>query len=164
MNTQFKTTDICDQFENDADSGLQVAEPLFRHFGGVHEFFGEIVTLSVFEDNALVKKILSEKGDGKVLVVDGGGSTRTALMGDQIGASAEKNGWAGAVFFGGVRDVDALAKLKIGVVALGATPHRSAKEGEGTRNAAVEFAGVQFIPGQFIAVDNDGIVVLNRKP
>jgi regulator of ribonuclease activity A len=159
----FKTADLCDQYENDDDAGLQVAAPIFRHYGGNRAFTGSIVTLKIFEDNAKVRTILSENGDGKVLVVDGGGSTRCALLGDQLGILAQKNGWAGVVVYGCVRDTDELAKLPLGVVALGTCPRRSVKKDEGDVNVTLHFADVNFVPGEQLFADEDGIIVVRNR-
>jgi regulator of ribonuclease activity A len=150
----FKTTDLCD-----ADADLQVAEPLLRHYGGAQRFAGPISTLKVFEDNSLVRSALEEPGQGRVLVVDGGGSLRCALVGDQLGALAMQNGWVGIVVYGCVRDVAELAQMPLGVLALANHPRRSMKRGEGQRDVAVRFAGVLFTPGQYLYADADGIVV-----
>lgn len=158
------TADLCDQFEDNADVGLQIARPMFRDFGGKRNFSGEMVTLKAFEDNSLVRTILGEKGDDKVLVVDGGGSLRCALLGDQLGLLAQKNGWQGVIVYGCVRDSDALKTMDIGVRALAAHPKRSLKKGMGTQNAPVHFADATFTPGQWICVDGDGMVVLKEKP
>jgi len=143
---------------------LKVAAPLFRDFGGRAAFEGPLATVKVFEDNTLVRTILSEPGQGRVLVVDGGGSTRCALLGDQLAKLAYTNGWAGVVVWGCVRDVDALAELALGVKALGTNPRKSAKLGVGTRDVPVRFAEVEFLPGEYLVADRDGVVVANRKP
>jgi regulator of ribonuclease activity A len=143
---------------------LQVAAPVFRDYGGRAAFEGLVATVKVFEDNALVRARLGEPGAGRVLVVDGGGSLRCALLGDQLGTLAYTNGWAGLVVFGCVRDVAALAGLQLGVKALGAMPRRSAKLGAGDRDVPVFFAGVEFLPGAYLVADRDGVVVAAAKP
>jgi regulator of ribonuclease activity A len=150
----FKTTDLCDAHED-----LQVAEPVLRHFGGRARFSGPISTLSVFEDNALVRAALEEPGAGRVLVVDGGGSLRCALLGDQLGELAVRNGWAGVVVHGCVRDTAELGALDLGVMALAPHPRRSVKRGEGERDAPLRFAGLQIVPGQQLYADEDGLIV-----
>jgi regulator of ribonuclease activity A len=153
----FLTTDLCD--DND---DVRVLEPLFRDFGDAARFSGQIVTLKLFEDNSLLRETLSETGHGRVLVVDGGGSTRCALMGDQIGELAVANGWAGVVVYGCVRDTVVLGSLPLGVKALAAHPKKSVKRGEGQRDIAVSFAGVTFEPGEWLYADEDGIIVSDR--
>ncbi|MDR1529587.1 MAG: ribonuclease E activity regulator RraA [Burkholderiales bacterium] len=160
----FHTADLCDRFENDISVGLQVAEPMFNDFGGKRAFYGEIVTLKVFEDNSLVREILKESGKGKVLVVDGGGSLRCALFGDQLGLLAQNNGWQGIVIYGCVRDSDVLAEMNIGVRALATQPQRSRKKGIGEKGIPVHFADTTFMPGEWICVDGDGIIVLKKAP
>ncbi|NJM05176.1 ribonuclease E activity regulator RraA [Candidatus Gracilibacteria bacterium] len=153
-----KTTDLSDT-HGDA---VQVAEPLFRSFGGVQTFRGPISTLKVFEDNTLVRALLEEPGAGRTLVIDGGGSLRCALVGDQLGMLAVQNGWAGIIVYGCVRDSAALSQLALGIQALAAHPRRSGKRGEGQRDIAVTFAGVRFAPGDYLYADEDGIVVLEQ--
>jgi regulator of ribonuclease activity A len=126
---QAKTTDLCDQYADE----LQVAAPIFRSYGGKIAFCGPISTVQVHEDNVLVRAALAEPGAGRVLVVDGGGSLRCALVGDQLAALGLGNGWAGVVINGCIRDVAALRELAFGVQALAATPLRSAKHGTGAR-------------------------------
>ncbi|MBB5019440.1 regulator of ribonuclease activity A [Chitinivorax tropicus] len=150
----FQTADLTDEHAN-----LQVATPMFQRYGKAARFQGEIVTVKVFEDNVLVKDTLSEPGQGKVLVVDGGGSLRCALVGDQIAAMAVKNGWAGIIVYGCIRDSAVINDLEIGVRALNTHPLKSVKQGAGYRQIAVAFAAVTFRPGEFVYVDEDGIVL-----
>lgn len=154
------TADLCDEL----GERLKVAAPLFRDFGGRLAFEGPVSTLKVFEDNALVRAALSEPGLGRVLVVDGGGSLRCALLGDQLGRLASTNGWAGVLIWGCVRDVEALAELPVGVKALAAMPRRSAKAGVGARDVPVRFAEVEFVPGEYLVADRDGVVVAASRP
>ena len=126
-------------------------------------FCGAIVTLKVFEDNSLVRAVLEEPGDDRVLVVDGGGSQRCALLGDQIAELAEENDWAGVVVNGCIRDSSAISELGIGVKALGVHPLKSVKRGVGERDIPVRFAGVNFIPGHYLYADEDGLIV-SEKP
>jgi regulator of ribonuclease activity A len=127
----------------------------------VTRFAGPVATLKVFEDNSLVRSALAEPGAGRVLVVDGGGSLRCALVGDQLGELAVRNGWAGTVVFGCVRDSVELVRLPLGVMALGANPRRGLKRGEGQSGVPVRFLGVAFRPGQHLYADEDGLVVAN---
>lgn len=149
------TTDL-----SDAHPEAQVAEPLFGDFGGRIAFHGPIKTLKVFEDNALVRATLETPGEGRVLVVDGGGSMRCALVGGNLGALGVKNGWAGLVVYGYIRDSEEIAAQDIGLKALGTHPRKSEK---GLHSAhadkVLNFAGVSFRPGAWLYADADGIVV-----
>lgn len=138
---------------------LQSCSVQFRHYGGHLGFDGSISTVRCHRDNALVKAALAEPGEGKVLVVDGGASLESALMGDLIAGSAVANGWAGVVIHGAVRDVAALRELPLGVLALGSNPRKSAKDGVGDRDVSLGFGGVDFVPGQHLWADEDGILV-----
>lgn len=155
----FTVPDICDDYL----SKIQVLEPLFRPYGGRLKFRGEIVTIKCFEDNSLVKETLATDGKGKVMVVDGGGSLRCALLGDILGAMAEKNGWEGLLINGCVRDVEFLKSIDIGVNALNTYPLKSKKRNEGQLNIPVRFAGADFQPGQYLYADENGIVVAREK-
>lgn len=149
------TPDLCDAYPE----RVQVVEPMFSNFGGRDSFGGEIVTLKCFEDNSLVREQAEQPGHGKVLVVDGGGSLRCALLGDMIAEKAAKNGWEGMVIFGCVRDVDVLAQTDLGVQALASHPLKTEKRGLGDLNKVVTFGGVTFKSGEFIYADNNGIIV-----
>ncbi len=162
----FKTTDLCDEhFDlcNEFSDRLQIAEPIFNDYGGEMMFSGAIVTLKVFEDNTLVRKVLEEPGENRVLVVDGGGSTRCALLGDQLGELAEDNDWAGVVVNGCIRDSAAISELSIGVKALATHPLKSVKRNSGERDIPVCFAGITFRPGHYLYADEDGMIV-SEKP
>jgi regulator of ribonuclease activity A len=135
----------------------------FRQFGGRRRFFGRIRTLQAFEDNALIKQTLASPGDGAVLVVDGHASLRRALVGDLIGASAVKNGWAGLVIWGVVRDSVALASLDIGIKALGTNPYKSGKQGTGALDVPLSFGGVEFRSGDWLYSDEDGILLSEQR-
>lgn len=152
---KFSTPDICDEL----GEAVRVAEPVFRDFGGARAFAGPVETLRVFEDNALVRAVLETPGAGRVLVVDGGGSVRTALVGGNLADLGARNGWSGILVHGAVRDLLELGAAAIGIKALGACPRRSAKTGAGERGVPVTFAGVTFDPGAFVWADGDGIVV-----
>ena len=154
----FATADLCDEFGEEA----RVAEPVFRDYGGVQFFGGPISTVRVFEDNVLVREALEEDGRGRVLVVDGGGSTRCALVGGNLAALAHENGWAGMVVYGCVRDSVEISAVPIGVRALYTSPRKSAKEGAGDRDSVVSFAGVDLGPGRYLYADEDGIVVADH--
>lgn len=145
---------------SDAHADLQVCAPVFRDFGGRSAFHGRIATLKVFEDNALVRSALESPGADRVLVVDGGGSLRCALVGGLLGELAVRNRWSGIVVNGCVRDCAELAKLPVGIRALAAHPRKSHKGLHGgAADLAVEFAGVRFSPGDWLYADADGIVV-----
>jgi len=148
--------DLCDQNEETAE----VCLVQFRDYGARRAFSGPIRTVRCYEDNSLVKATLSEPGYGRVLVVDGAGSLRRALLGDMLAADAVRNGWAGVVVFGAVRDTPVLAGMDLGVKALGSNPMRSVKRGEGVVDTPVAFGGVVFVPGDMLYADGDGVVVL----
>lgn len=152
---QHATADLCDEHIDK----LQVAEPIFRDYGVESMFEGEIHTLKVFEDNTLVRAALEKDGTGKVLVVDGGGSLRCALVGDNLAALAIKNGWRGIVVYGCIRDSKPIGTMKVGVKALNTNPTKSIKRNEGQENITVRFAGVEFKPSGYLYADEDGIVV-----
>lgn len=159
----FATTDICDANENLISQGiLRVCAPFFHFYGGVVKFQGPAVTLKVFEDNTWVRTLLDEPGQGRVLVIDGGGSLRCALVGGNLGVLAEKNGWAGILVNGCVRDTRELAESKIGIRALAAHPQKSVKRNVGERDLIVDFAGTTVKPGDMIYADEDGILVADR--
>jgi regulator of ribonuclease activity A len=149
------TTDLSDAYPD----AIQVAEPIFRDFGGQRAFRGAIATVKLFEDNALVRTMLETPGAGRVLVVDGGGSMRCALLGDQLAELAVRNGWSGVVVHGCIRDSEAIARLPLGVKALTTHPLKSIKRGEGQREIPVRFAGVYFRPGAWLYADGDGLIV-----
>jgi len=151
----FATADLYDQHEH----RLQVLEPILSDYGGQRRFSGPIATVKVFEDNGLVRAALEEPGGGKVLVVDGGGSLRCALVGDKLTELASRNGWGGLVVYGSIRDAAAIAKIPIGLKAVNTTPRKSAKRGAGDRDIPVQFAGVTFTPDWFLYADEDGVLV-----
>lgn len=156
----FQTANLLDQHEEATRAGrVRVVEPMFRHYGGRRRFQGPISTLKVFEDNSLVRKALEAAGNGRILVIDGGGSKRCALVGDQLALLGVKNGWAGIVVFGCIRDSAAMAAMDIGLRALDTHPLKSIKKGAGDADIAVIFGGVTFAPGEYLYADEDGIVV-----
>jgi regulator of ribonuclease activity A len=154
-NTIIKTADLCD---NHIEK-LQVVEVEMKDYGKRTIFHGEIVTLKVFEDNTLVRTALEASGKGKVLVIDGGGSKRCALVGGNIGKLAEDNGWEGIVVYGAIRDSDEIAEQNIGLKALATCPVKSIKRNEGQFNINLRFGGVNFVEGHYLYADTDGIVV-----
>ena len=151
--------DLCDQFPE----LVQVVEPMFGNFAGRENFGGEIVTIKAFEDNSLVREQVAQPGEGKVLVVDGGGSMRRAMLGDMLAEKAAQNGWEGIVIYGCIRDVNAIGETDIGVQALGTHPMKTEKRGLGDLNVEVTFGGVTFRPGEFIYGDNNGLLVSPQK-
>ncbi|PRX49552.1 regulator of ribonuclease activity A [Prauserella shujinwangii] len=156
MNDAVSTADLVDEH----GAQLRVCDTQFRQFGAVHAFSGRIRTISCYEDNGLVKELLNSPGEGRVLVVDGRGSLRTALTGDLIAKAAADNGWAGLVLNGAVRDSAMLATLPLGIKALGTNPRKSAKAGAGAVDVPVGFGGVTFTPGDQLYADDDGVVLL----
>ena len=155
----FSTPDICDEHSGQ----LQILEPLFTEFGGRDKFSGEVTTVKCFEDNSFVKQTLAKDGHGKVLVVDGGGSLRCALLGDLLGAMAAENGWRGILINGCVRDVEILKTIDIGVSALNCHPVKSNKRNEGQLNVSLYFAGVNIVPGQYLYADENGIILAKKE-
>ena len=151
--TAISTPDLCD-----AHPDVAVLDTPLADFGGQRAFAGTIVTIRCFEDNSLVKAQAGEPGNGRIMVVDGGGMTRRALLGDMIAANAVRNGWAGLVIWGAVRDVDALATLNLGVKALAPVPVKTEKRGLGDLNVPVTFGGVTFAPGNWVAADRNGVI------
>lgn len=154
----YVTPDLCDAYPEQ----VRVLEPLFSNFGGRDSFGGEVVTVKCFEDNSRVKELLATPGKGKVLVVDGGGSLRCALLGDMIGESAVANAWEGVIVFGAVRDVDALGELDLGVQAIAPIPIKSVRKGVGEVNIPVTFGGQTIRSGEFIYADNNGVIVSSQ--
>ncbi|MGB6053921.1 MAG: ribonuclease E activity regulator RraA [Burkholderiaceae bacterium] len=160
----FATCDICDANEDKLDGGgLAVLPPVFAAFGAESRFCGPAATLKVFEDNTLVRATLETAGEGRVLVVDGGGSRRCALVGGNLGQLAEKNGWAGIVVDGCIRDSEEINACRIGVRALATHPKKSAKKGAGEREVPVTIAGIRVAPGNWIYADADGVLVAAQK-
>ena len=155
----FSTADLVDSHS----ATVKSCETQFRQFGSLSPFSGPIRTVRTLEDNGLIKKVLSGPGEGAVLVIDGGGSLRSALVGDLIAGSAQKNGWVGLVILGAVRDTLALGRLDIGIKALGSNPWRSGKQGTGQLDIPVTFGGVEFRPGEWLYSDADGILVSPQR-
>ena len=156
--TDFQTTDLCDAYPE-----VQVCEPIFKAFGKKIEFYGPIATVKVFEDNVRFLEALESVPAGTVIVVDGGGSTRVALMGDRLGGIAESRGIAGVIIYGCVRDSAELNQQNIAIRALTTCPKKSFKRGEGTRDIPVTFASVIFTPGHYVYADEDGIIVSEKE-
>ena len=159
MKVERATADICDAY---ADR-VQVCEPLFQAYGGITATHGVVSTVRCFEDNSRVKEAVESPGQGRILIVDGGGSRRHALFGGNLGKAAVKNGWAGVIIYGCIRDSAELGGMKLALRALGTMPLRSEKRGEGERDMPVRFAGVTFRPGDYVYADEDGIVVAREQ-
>lgn len=149
------TCDLCDLH----DAQVRVVELPLRDFGGRLAFNGIVSTVRATEDNSRVREAVEEPGQGRVLVIDGGGSMRRAMIGDLLAARAAENGWAGVVVFGAIRDSGAIGGLELGVKALGTCPRKTDKLGAGERDVDVEFGGVRIRPGDWLCADEDGVVV-----
>jgi regulator of ribonuclease activity A len=154
-----RTADLCDQFSDE----LEICEPLFRDYGGRAQFAGPLATIKCFEDNSRVRDLTAEAGDGRVLVIDAGGSLRRAVVGDLLAQKAVDNGWAAILVYGCIRDAAAIARMPIGVKAMGTCPLKTDKRGEGQRDIPVRFAGASFRPGDWVYADEDGVIVARRR-
>ncbi len=154
-NEMTPTPDLCD----DNEGSVAAFELQFQHFGLNKSFSGQAVTVKCFEDNSVVKELVNTPGDGKVIVVDGGGSMRRALLGDMLAEAAVNNGWSGLVIHGCIRDVQVINTLAIGVKALGTHPMKTDKRGEGQQQINIEFGGVTVANGDYIYADENGVIV-----
>lgn len=152
---EYLTTDLCDAHEDE----IRVLAPMFRSYGGKSAFHGPIATLKLFEDNSFVRKSLEQPGEGRVLVIDGGGSMRRALVGDQLAQLGVSNGWAGIIVYGCIRDSAAISLMPIGVFALATHPLKTLKRNVGEIDIPVSFGGVTFTPGEWLYADQDGVIV-----
>ncbi|MEE9397467.1 MAG: ribonuclease E activity regulator RraA [Methylococcales bacterium] len=152
----FKTADLCDHFSQ--SKHFQIAEPLLRQYGTRTTFGGQVTTLKVFEDNVLIRKTLEEKVEGRVLVVDGGGSRRCALIGADLARIASENCWEGIIVYGCIRDSKEINTLSIGIRALHTHPLKSHERGIGDRDTLITIAGVNFKTDHYVYIDEDGIV------
>jgi regulator of ribonuclease activity A len=157
----FDTADLCDRYSE--QENFQIAEPIFRLFGSKRQFCGQVTTLKVFEDNSLLRTVLENKVSDRVLVVDGGGSRRCALLGDTLAALALENGWQGIIVYGCIRGSERINRMPIGVMALNTHPLRSRKHGQGDTDVMITFAGVNFKKDQYLYADSDGIIVVESK-
>ncbi|KAH7439088.1 hypothetical protein KP509_04G044800 [Ceratopteris richardii] len=158
------TTDLCDEHMDFVASGeLRVLPPSFQAYGKRRQFAGPVSTVKVFEDNVLVRKALEQDGRGRVLIVDGGGSLRCALLGGNLAVLGEKNGWSGVIVNGCVRDVNEINSCDIGVRALASHPLKSIKKGEGSEDAVVFVGGVRIHPGEWCYADDDGVIISSMK-
>jgi regulator of ribonuclease activity A len=153
------TWSTCDLSDAHGDD-VRVLPGALRHFGGVRRFTGTIATVKSFEDNSRVKELVESPGDGRVLLIDAGGSTRYALLGDNLARAAQQYGWAGIVIHGCVRDTAELRELPLGVMAIGSIPRRSLKNGEGLAGIPIEVGDVRCVPGDVLFADEDGAIVI----
>jgi regulator of ribonuclease activity A len=156
------TGELCDAHKSDADGHFRVLVPVYRDYGKRLRFAGIVSTVKCFEDNSVVKAALEEPGQGRVLVVDGDGSLRRALVGGSIAAAAARNGWAGIVVDGCVRDSLELAQCDLGIRALALVPMPTERRGGGQRDVGLHLRGVVIQPGDWLVADEDGIVVMPR--
>ncbi|MGH9355973.1 MAG: ribonuclease E activity regulator RraA [Terriglobia bacterium] len=159
MKEQFSTSDLYDAFADRCGS----CEVQFKRYGGRRQFSGRIRTVKCVNDNALIRGLFETAAAGEVLVVDGGASLSSALMGDMIAALGAKNGWSGAVILGAVRDVSALAQMDFGIKALGSNPRKSSKTGAGQVDGDLLLGGITFTAGHWLYSDDDGIIVSAEK-
>lgn len=149
------TCDLCDRH----DAQVRVLELPLRDYGGRIGFDGIVSTIKAYEDNSLVRDAVAEPGNGRVLVIDGGGSLRRSMLGDLLAAKALENGWAGVVVFGAIRDSAAIGAMALGVKALGTCPRKTDKLGQGLRDVPVRFGGLVIRPGEWLCADADGVVL-----
>jgi regulator of ribonuclease activity A len=156
------TCDLCDAHKGDTDGAFRVLPPVFRDFGRRLAFHGPVSTVKCFEDNSMVKAAVESPGRGRVLVVDGAGSLRRALLGGNLGAAAAQNGWAGLVIDGAVRDLAELAQCEVGIRALAAMPLPTERRDQGQRDVVLHIRGVWVRPGDWLYADADGIVLLTQ--
>jgi len=171
MTLTFATCDLCDANKDARDDVFRVVPSMLRDFGARHAFAGPVETVKCYEDNSLVKAAVESSGVvdtangpvGKVLVVDGAGSLRRALLGGNLGAAAARNGWAGVVVDGCVRDVAELAVLDVGIRALASVPLPTERKNQGLKNVPVQIQGVWVHPGDWLYADADGMVI-SAKP
>ena len=159
MDVIVSTPNLSDQFDQQVD----IVEPLFKHYGSLKQGYGQITTVSCFEDNSLVAEQVKLPGNGGVLVVDGGASLRYSLLGDQLAAAAIEYGWSAIFIFGCLRDVEIIAPMPLVVMALASIPCKTVKAGKGQLNLPVNFAGVTFHPGHYLFVDETGILVAENN-
>ncbi len=157
--TNFQTADLSDEYAND----LTCASPIFKSFGKKGAFWGEITTIKLFEDNSFVRQQLGTDGIGKVLVVDGGGSLRCALVGDQLAQLAIDNNWEGIIVYGCIRDSRIINDMNVGIRAINTCPIKSQKRNIGELDIPVKLAEIEFTPGNYVYVDEDGILVSEKK-
>ena len=155
---KYLTPELCDKYPD----LVRVVEPIFKNYGGKSSFGGQIVNIKCHEDNSVVKETAGTAGNGKIIVVDGGGSLRRALLGDLIAENAVENGWEGFIIYGCIRDVDSISTMNLGVKALNTNPLKTEKKGIGDLNIPVSFGGVTFKTGEYVYADSNGIIVSSK--
>ncbi|MBQ0931272.1 ribonuclease E activity regulator RraA [Ideonella alba] len=158
------TCDLCDAHKSDSSGALRVLPPVFHHYGGRTRFAGLVSTVQCLDDNSRVKEAVNTPGDGRVLLVDAGGTVRRSMVGGLLAEAAAKNGWAGVVVWGAVRDKAELAAAPVGVAALALTPMPTDRKDQGLRDVPVQIDGLLIRPGEYLVADEDGIVVLPARP
>jgi len=162
--SKISTPDICDDYEVQIASGsVRVLDAIFTNYGALDHFYGKAITIKCFEDNSLVKQLVGTPGEGRVIVMDGGGSLRRAILGDMLAEKAAKNGWAGLVINGCIRDCDEIAVTQLGVKALNTHPMKTEKRGLGDMHVDVTFAGQTIRDGEWVYSDNNGIIVSDAE-
>lgn len=159
MSATFATADLCDAHE----AAVQVLDLPLRDYGGRRAFFGEISTVRAVEDNSRVREAVHEAGRGRVLLVDGGGSLRRAMLGDLLAAKAVENGWSGVIVFGAIRDSAVMAELDLGVKALGTCPRKTERRGLGERDVVLRIGDLEVRPGQWLYADGDGVLIADGR-
>jgi len=152
---EYNTTKLCAIYTDLVD----VVEPIFSNYGGRYSFGGKVVTVKCFENNGLILQLASTEGEGKVMVIDGGGSTRRALINSHIAETATKNGWEGILCYGSVCDVDTLEEIEIGIQSLVSIPVGASPSDSGESDLAINFGGVTFLPDDYVYADNTGIIL-----
>ena len=153
------TSELCDLYAEQVD----VVEPIFSSFGGVSHFYGKVTTVKCFESNGLVAEVLEENGEGRVLVIDGGGAVRRGLIDAELAQLAVDNGWEGIIVYGAVRQIQQLENLNIGIHALAPIPVSADESSAGESDIPVNFGGVTFFPEDYIYTDLTGII-LSQEP
>ena len=153
------TPDLCDAYEG----SIRVLDPIFRNYGRLDAFYGQVVTVKCHEDNSVVKQLVGTQGNGRVIVMDGGGSLRRAILGDMLAEKAAQNGWAGLVINGCIRDVDEIGRTALGVKALNVHPMKTEKRGIGDLNVPVQMAGQIIYPEEWVYADNNGVIVSSQE-
>ena len=159
MDIIVSTPDLSDQF----DKQINIVKPLFTHYGGLKQGFGQITTIACFEDNSLVEQQIKSPGHGGVLIVDGQASLRCSLLGDQLVAAAIDNGWSAILINGCLRDVEIISPMSLVVMALASIPRKTVKAGKGSLNVPLSFADVTFCPGHYLFADETGIIVAKNN-
>ncbi|GHW92774.1 ribonuclease E activity regulator RraA [Vibrio cholerae] len=152
---EYNTSALCDIYLDQVD----VVEPMFSNFGGCASFAGQITTIKCYEDNGLIRETLEQDGLGRILLIDGGGSLRRALIDAELAALAEENEWEGIVVYGSVREVDELEEMSIGIQAIASIPVGATSQGIGEVDIPVNFGGVTFLPEDYLYADNTGIII-----